>query len=335
ANNLNNTTSAPFVTTTGAFNSLGDTDAAMNLPAASSGPNATARWLYSATNINTAATRSEFSWELWFKTNSTTAKLGGLVGTSNSTTSAPNNCTTKNNFNVLMDTAGKIRFRVYDGGADRTIISPSSYADTNWHHLVATMNSSTGTKLYIDGSLVGSNSVGAPWVLNTTTLSPKVGGTEVRSSGGTDCTWTGATAGNNFAGFDGSLDEVHIYSGTGAELTAAQVAARANPIFCRSTTVLNSTTWYHLAVAYRSSDRTASLYINGTPECSAKVFPSGVSAVPSQNTTLGANPSAGSYSRQWTGGLSDFKLYDDVGADLTAQDTKVQSIYDATSSRHP
>ncbi|WP_413287623.1 invasin domain 3-containing protein [Bdellovibrio sp. HCB337] len=335
ANNLNNTTSAPFVTTTGAFNSIGDTDAAMNLPAASSGPSGTARWLYSNTSINTAQTRSEFAWEFWFKTNSATPKLGGMVGASNSTTGAPNNCNTRNNFNVFMDTAGKVRFRVYDGGSDRTIISSSSYADTNWHHVVATMNSSTGTKLYIDGTLVGSNAVGVPWVLNTTALYPKVGGHEVRNSGNTDCAWTGATAGNNFAAFDGSLDEVHAYSGTGAELTAAQVAARANPVFCRSTTVLNSTTWYNIAVAYRSSNRTASLYINGSPECNAKVFPSGVSAVPSQNTTIGASPYAGSYTRQWTGGLSDFKLYDNVGADLSAQDTKAQSIYDAASPRHP
>jgi hypothetical protein len=335
ANNLNNTASAPFVTTTGAFNSIGDTDAAMNLPAASSGPSATARWLYSNTSINTAQTRSEFSWEFWFKTNSATPKLGGMVGASNSTTSTPNNCTTKNNFNVFMDTAGKVRFRVYDGGADRTIISASSYADTNWHHVVATMSSSVGTKLYIDGSLVGSNSVGVPWVLNTTAIYPKVGGHEVRSSGNTDCTWTGATAGNNFAAFDGSLDEVHIYSGTGAALTAAQVSARANPIFCRSTTALSSSNYYHVAVAYRNSNRTASLYINGTAECNAKVFPSGVSAVPSQNTTIGASPFAGNYTRQWTGGMTDFKQYNDVGADVTAQDAKVQSIYDATSPRHP
>jgi hypothetical protein len=334
-NDLNNTSSAPFVTTTGAFASIGDTDAAMNMPAASSGPSATARWLYSNTSINTAQTRSEFSWEFWFKTNSTTPKLGGMVGASNSTTSTPNNCTTKNNFNVLMDTAGKVRFRVYDGGADRTIISTNSYADTNWHHVVAAFNSSTGTKLYIDGSLVGSNAVGVPWALNTTAIYPKVGGFEVRSSTPADCAWTGATAGNNFAAFDGSLDEVHIYSGTGADLSAAQVAARANPVFCRSTTVLSSSNWYNIAVAYRSSNRTASLYVNGVAECNAKVFPSGVSAVPSQNTTIGASPYAGSYSRYWTGGLSDFKLYDNVGADVTAQDTKAQSIYDAISPRHP
>lgn len=58
---------------------------------------------------------------------------------------------------IYINSAGKLVFGVYDGGI-KVITSPASYSDNNWHHVVATLSTSAGAKMYVDGTLVASDS---------------------------------------------------------------------------------------------------------------------------------------------------------------------------------
>ena len=94
-----------------------------------------------------------FSLEAWFRT--TTSFGGKIIGFGNSNTGRSDS---NNNDRVIyMTTSGNLRFGVRpDMGTRQTIASPSTYHDNNWHHTVATLDS-TGMKLYVDGDLVASN----------------------------------------------------------------------------------------------------------------------------------------------------------------------------------
>ena len=94
-----------------------------------------------------------FSLEAWLKTSTTTGgKIIGF-GTEDNGRSSTNG----NDRNLYMNNAGQIYFGVRpDMGMRRTINSPASYNDDNWHHAVATLGAD-GMKLYVDGSLVASN----------------------------------------------------------------------------------------------------------------------------------------------------------------------------------
>ena len=137
-----------------------------------------------------------YSEELWFDT--TTTNGGKLIGFGDSQTGNSANY----DRHVYMLNSGQLEFGTYTGVAN-TVISPKSYNDGKWHHLVATQGPH-GMNVYLDGQLVGSNAVtGAQnfagyW---------RVGG---------DGTWGGANS-NYFAG---TIDEVAVY---GTELTPSQV----------------------------------------------------------------------------------------------------------------
>ncbi|HYT09961.1 MAG TPA: LamG-like jellyroll fold domain-containing protein [Mycobacteriales bacterium] len=88
-----------------------------------------------------------FSVEAWVNTTSTSG--GKIVGFGDS----PSNTSSNYDRHVYMDNAGKIWFGVYPGGV-RTVTSPSSYNDGQWHDVVATL-SGTGMALYVDGKRVG------------------------------------------------------------------------------------------------------------------------------------------------------------------------------------
>ncbi|QTE28896.1 PKD domain-containing protein [Pengzhenrongella sicca] len=168
--------------------------------------NRAARFTGSSTS-RAAATKSavgsnRFSVEAWFTTTSTTGGkivgFGSSSGTSNSSS---------NDRHVYMRADGTLTFGVYPGEV-RTVTTPASYNDGQWHHVVATLGAD-GMKLYVDG---------AERAADATTISAqpytgywRIGGDALSS------TWPGA-AGENFVG---DIDDVAVY---GRALPASQVA---------------------------------------------------------------------------------------------------------------
>lgn len=93
---------------------------------------------------------SDFSIESWVKT--TTTSGGKIVGYGNSNTGDSNSY----DRHVYMDNAGRIVFGVYPGSTT-TISSSGSYNDGQWHQIVATLSSTKGMALYVDGKRVASD----------------------------------------------------------------------------------------------------------------------------------------------------------------------------------
>jgi PKD repeat protein len=141
-----------------------------------------------------------FSVEAWFRTTST---LGGkIVGFG----SARTGLSAAYDRHVYLDTAGRVYFGVYSGGA-REVHTTTAYNDGAWHHVVGTL-SRAGLSLSVDGVLVGTRP-------EVTTANPFTGYWRV----GGDKSWI---AGRDW--FAGSIDEVAVYA---TPLTAAQVSAHA------------------------------------------------------------------------------------------------------------
>ncbi len=90
-----------------------------------------------------------FSVQLWFKTTTTTG--GKLAGFENSPTGGGG----RYDRSLYMTNAGKLIFGTYSGKIS-TVTSPKAYNDGAWHMVTATQGAG-GTKLYVDGALVSSN----------------------------------------------------------------------------------------------------------------------------------------------------------------------------------
>lgn len=140
--------------------------------------------------------------EAWFRTSTPGGKIVGF-GTTRGTANSGSY-----DRHVYLDTEGRLVFGVHPGGV-RTVASAASYADGEWHHVVATLGRS-GMQLYADGTLVGSD----PGVVSgraSVTGYWRIGGDALSG-------WPGAGAVN----FVGDIDEVATY---GRELTALEVVA--------------------------------------------------------------------------------------------------------------
>jgi hypothetical protein len=90
-----------------------------------------------------------FSEEVWFKT---TVAGGKLMGFGNAITGASG----QYDRHLYIETTGKLDFGSYNGGI-QVVSTPGTVTDGKWHHAVGTMSAATGMKLYLDGTLVGSN----------------------------------------------------------------------------------------------------------------------------------------------------------------------------------
>ena len=92
-----------------------------------------------------------FTIEFWFKTTSST-RYAQLIGNEVST----------NGFTILINvensTDGKIA--VYNGASGQIHLSSSGYRDDTWYHLALSRNSS-GSRLFINGTQIGSTSSGS------------------------------------------------------------------------------------------------------------------------------------------------------------------------------
>lgn len=151
-----------------------------------------------------------FTTQLWFRTSGGLAanKRGGrLLGFGD----LQNGNSGHRDRHLYMDGSGRIIFGVRaQNNQTRTVVSPASYNNNQWHQVTATM-SSAGMRLYVDGVLVGSR---ADTTAGETYLGYwRLGGDNL---GG----WPSAPPTRNFIG---SVDEVAIYP---TALSAAQVLAQ-------------------------------------------------------------------------------------------------------------
>ncbi|WP_210480609.1 PKD domain-containing protein [Naasia sp. SYSU D00948] len=137
-----------------------------------------------------------YSVEVWFRTSSTSG--GKLIGFGNSQTGTSSGY----DRHIYMQDNGQLVFGTWVGFA-ATVVSPASYNDGQWHHVVATQ-SSAGQRLYVDGALVGSN--------GEANAQPYDGYWRI----GGDWTW-----GSSSPWFNGDLDEAAVY---GTALSAEAVA---------------------------------------------------------------------------------------------------------------
>lgn len=93
---------------------------------------------------------TDFTISIWFRTSSVTG--GKLIGFGNAQTGSSG----QYDRHLYMNNAGQIYFGVYPNSV-QTINSTLSYNDNAWHQATATLSSTTGMALYVDGVLVGSN----------------------------------------------------------------------------------------------------------------------------------------------------------------------------------
>lgn len=159
--------------------------------------------------LNNITAPSIFTINMWF--NTTTAG-GALAGFNNSQTGTG----TTYDRSIYLNSSGDIVFGTYNGGF-QTIQSASAYNDGNWHMVTASI-ASDGMKLYVDGTLVASN---------TAYTSPQANTGYWRFGEQTLSGWPGAVS--NY--FTGQIDDIDIYS---RELTANEVnslqGAEVSPI---------------------------------------------------------------------------------------------------------
>ncbi|WP_333768144.1 LamG-like jellyroll fold domain-containing protein [Streptomyces sp. IBSBF 2435] len=160
--------------------------------------NGSTQWTYSD---RLHPTPTQYSIETWFRTDTTTG--GKLIGFGNNSTHPSGNY----DKHIYMADNGRLVFGVYTG-ATRTVTTPTSYNDGDWHLAVATQGAD-GMKLYVDGVLRALDP--------TVTTSQSFDGywhVGYDSLGG----WPSSPTSSYFAG---SIDETAVYP---AVLTPAQIA---------------------------------------------------------------------------------------------------------------
>ncbi|BDZ46069.1 LamG-like jellyroll fold domain-containing protein [Naasia aerilata] len=136
---------------------------------------------------NLIAGPQSFAVEAWFKTTSTTG--GKIVGFGSSSTGLSGSY----DRHVYLDAAGHVVWGVWPGYSS-TVTTSGVYNDGQWHHVVGNLSAS-GQQLYVDGALIGTTSVTSAQAY---TGYWRIGG---------DSPWAGD------AYFDGTIDEVAVYSG--------------------------------------------------------------------------------------------------------------------------
>lgn len=157
-----------------------------------------------ASNTTTKIQGYNLTWSIWFKTSMTTG--GHLLGGSSQQTGS----TGSSSRAIYMDTTGKVGFGVYMSGAGYAAQSSQSYNDNQWHLATATEDS-TGSKLYVDGALVGTTTA---TITGSYTMYWRVGYDNIYNYPG------GSTATSYH--FTGSLDDPRIYNRT---LSSQEVSA--------------------------------------------------------------------------------------------------------------
>jgi len=150
------------------------------------------------------AAPTNLSLETWFST--TTTRGGKLIGYGNSQTGS----STSYDRHIYMTNTGQLVFGVYNGGY-QTIISPRSYNDGKFHQVTATLSTTAGSVLYVDGVAVASSA--------TMTKAEAASNGYWRIGYDNISGWPSAPTSNYYAG---SLDGTSLYP---TALTASEVAS--------------------------------------------------------------------------------------------------------------
>jgi sugar lactone lactonase YvrE len=157
---------------------------------------------YISTSTSTASPGPQnFSISAWFKTSS----AGGLlVGFGSSITGSSGSY----DRHIYMNNSGQIYYGLYPGTV-KTINTTSTYADGNWHHVVATTSTTSGSNLYVDGVLQATDAT-------MTTSQSYTGYWRVAYDN-----INGWTSQPSSFYFNGSLDDIAVYN---TAISASQVA---------------------------------------------------------------------------------------------------------------
>ncbi len=238
---------------------------------------------------------SDFTISIWFKTGTSTG--GKLIGFGNAQTGQSTNY----DRHLYMSNSGQIYFGVYPG-AVKVIYSPNSYNDNQWHLATATLSSTAGMCLYIDGALVASDP-------STTTAQNYTGYWRI----GYDNV-NGWTSNPTSYYFSGILDDALIYS---TALTSTQVAAvysspdgagNNGPVCSGSTLTLAATTvsgasyaWYGPNSFSSTSQNPILTYSTAYAGTYKLVVTSSVGCTATAYTNVLSSTTAG----QWVGGFSN------------------------------
>ncbi|GAB2935054.1 hypothetical protein GCM10027047_34390 [Rhodococcus aerolatus] len=150
----------------------------------------------------TQANPVNFTEEIWFRT--TTRTGGKLIGFGNARTGSSGNY----DRHLYLSDSGAVYFGVYPN-AVRTVNSPAGYNDGTWHHAAASLSSTAGMALYVDGALVATDPA-------TTTAQNYTGYWRIGYDNNSG--WGTGTPTSNF--FAGSLAFAAVYTSV---LTADQV----------------------------------------------------------------------------------------------------------------
>lgn len=161
----------------------GDSDAASGFNGTSTG--------YVSTG-STDSAPANFTLEAWVKT--TTTSGGKIVGYGSANTGDSSSY----DRHIYMDNAGHLIFGIYRGGT-YTITTPNRYNDGQWHQIVATLDSSVGMKLFVDGTRVGVNQSGT--VAQDYSGYWRIGGDNLNG-------WPSQPSSNYF---NGAIDDVAVY----------------------------------------------------------------------------------------------------------------------------
>ena len=147
-------------------------------------------------------TPRDFSIEAWVRT--TSASGGEIIGYGNRTSGNSTNY----DRNLYLTNDGRVVFGVNSGGV-KTIMSGPGLNNGQWHHVVGTLDSGAGMKLYVDGQQVAANAT----IKKGQAFSGlwRVGGDNLSG-------WTNRPSSDYL---NGTLDEVAAYP---RALTAAEVA---------------------------------------------------------------------------------------------------------------
>lgn len=161
--------------------------------------NGTTGFLSTTNSLNSP---QDYSANVWFKIAS-----GGTGGVLIAFTNAQTGTSESNYDRILwVDTTGHVNFGTYIGSV-LFITSSATYNDGNWHMATATMSSTTGMAVYVDGALAASS---------TNTVSQTYAGWWRIGQSATAGGWPATM--RSF--FTGTMDEVRIYS---VALNATQV----------------------------------------------------------------------------------------------------------------
>ena len=148
---------------------------------------------------------TSFSISLWFKSSDTSDYI--LISKDNTSGHLTNDRSWALWGNRFGGT-NVINFYVRNGGSGFTVQSTSDYNDGNWHHVVATYESSTTLKIYVDGALENTNTTSIPSSINNVGTNVNIG-----------------RAANGVYYANAKIDEVGLFNGV---LSASDVTAIYN-----------------------------------------------------------------------------------------------------------